>query len=83
MSLWKIGQNEPIAELTIPGELPNRHAMAYTPSTNLFACGNRTEKEDESWDENDLENGAVYVWDVTSDSFNTSSEESIRILSIT
>ena len=64
--LWEIGQNEPIAELTIPGELPNRRAMAYAPATNLIACGNGTEKKDECWDENDPENGAVYVWDVAS-----------------
>ena len=64
--LWEIGQNEPIAELTIPGELPDRRAMAYAPATNLLACGNGTEKKDECWDENDPENGAVYVWDVAS-----------------
>ena len=60
--LWEIGQNEPIAELTIPGELPNRRAMAYAPTTNLLACGNGTDADD--WHENDPENGAVYVWDV-------------------
>ena len=65
LNLWEIGQSEPIAELTIPGGLPNhRHGMAYTPATNLLACGNGTEKDSESWHENDPENGAVYVWDV-------------------
>ncbi len=64
LCLWGIGQNEPIAEFTIPGELPNRRVMAYAPAANLLACGNGTEKGDESWDENDPENGAVYVWDV-------------------
>lgn len=64
LNLWEIGQSEPIAELTIPGELPNRRAMAYAPTTQLLACGNGTEKDSESWDENDPENGAVYVWDV-------------------
>ncbi len=65
LNLWEIGQNEPIAELTIPGEPPDRrHGMAYAPATNLLACGNGTEKDDESWQENDPENGAVYVWDV-------------------
>ena len=66
LNLWEIGQSEPIAELTIPGELPNRRAMAYAPTTNLLACGNGTEKDDESRQENDSENGAVYVWDVAS-----------------
>ncbi len=65
LNLWKIGQNEPIAELTIPGGLPDqRTGMAYAPATNLLACGGGTEKDDESWQENDPENGAVYVWDV-------------------
>ncbi len=64
LNLWEIGQSEPIAEFTIPGELPNRRAMAYAPATNLLACGNGTEKDSESWQENDPENGAVYVWDV-------------------
>ena len=62
LNLWEIGQSEPIAELTIPGEPPNRYAMAYAPATNLLACGNRTDIKD--WQENDPENGAVYVWDV-------------------
>ena len=67
VNLWEIGQSEPIAELTIPGEPPDRrHGMAYAPATNLLACGNGTEKDSESWDENDSENGAVYVWDVAS-----------------
>ena len=64
--LWEIGRSEPIAELSIPGELPNRRVMAYSPGTNLLACGNGTEKDDENWQENDPENGAVYVWDVAS-----------------
>ena len=64
LNLWEIGKCEPIAELTIPGALPNRRAMAYAPVTNLLVCGNGTRKNDESWDENDPENGAVYVWDV-------------------
>ena len=62
LCLWEIGRNEPIAELTIPGELPNRRAMAYAPVTNLLACGNGTKAED--LQENDPEIGAVYVWDV-------------------
>ena len=62
LKLWEIGQSEPIAELTIPGEPPNRYAMAYAPATNLLACGNGTEAEDGH--EKDPENGAVYVWDV-------------------
>ncbi len=62
LNLWKIGQSEPIAELTIPGELPYQRAMAYAPATNLLACGNGTDAE--NWQENDPENGAVYVWDV-------------------
>ncbi len=67
LNLWEIGQSEPIAELTVPGEPPDRRdGMAYAPATNLLACGNGTEKDGESWDENDPENGAVYVWDVTS-----------------
>ena len=65
LNLWEIGQSEPIAELTVPGEPPDRrNGMAYAPATNLLACGNGTEKDSESWDENDRENGAVYVWDV-------------------
>ncbi len=65
LNLWKIGQSEPIAELTIPGGLPNqRTGMAYAPATNLLACGNGTKNTDESWQENDPENGAIYVWDV-------------------
>lgn len=64
LNLWEIGQSEPIAELTIPGEPPDRRAMAYAPATNLLACGNGTKKADENWQENDPENGAVYVWDV-------------------
>ena len=66
LNLWEIGQSAPIAELTIPGEPPIRHAMAYSPVTNLLACGNGTEKDGENWHENDPENGAVYVWDVAS-----------------
>ena len=66
LNLWKIGQSAPIAELTIPGEPPIRHAMAYSPVTNLLACGDGTEKDGENWHENDPENGAVYVWDVVS-----------------
>ena len=67
LNLWKIGQSEPIAELTIPGEPPDRrNGMAYAPATNLLTCGNGTAKDDESWQENDPENGAVYVWDVSS-----------------
>ena len=67
LNLWEIGQSEPIAELTMPGELPDRrNGMAYAPATQLLACGNGTEKDSESWDENDPENGAVYVWDVAS-----------------
>ncbi|MCG9128764.1 WD40 repeat domain-containing protein [Candidatus Poribacteria bacterium] len=62
LNLWKIGQSEPICELTIPGDLPHRHAMAYSATTNLLACGNGTVAED--WDEVDPENGAVYVWNV-------------------
>ncbi len=65
LNLWEIGQSEPIAELTIPGGLPNqRTGMAYAPATNLLACGNGTKNTDESWQENDPENGAIYVWDV-------------------
>ena len=65
LNLWEIGQSEPIAELTVPGEPPDRrHGMAYAPTTQLLACGNGTEKKDDCWDENDPENGAVYVWDV-------------------
>ena len=65
LNLWEIGRNEPIAELTVPGEPPDRrYGMAYAPATQLLACGNGTEKDSESWDENDPENGAVYVWDV-------------------
>ena len=67
LNLWEIGQSEPIAELTVPGEPPDRReGMAYAPTTNLLACGNGTEKDGECWDENDPENGAVYVWDVAS-----------------
>ncbi len=67
LNLWEIGQSEPIAELTIPGEPPDRRdGMAYAPATNLLACGNGTEKDSDIWDENDPENGAVYVWDVSS-----------------
>ena len=67
LNLWKIGQSEPIAELTIPGGLPDqRTGMAYAPATNLLAYGNGARKDGESWDENDPENGAVYVWDVAS-----------------
>ncbi|RKU25401.1 hypothetical protein C6497_16200 [Candidatus Poribacteria bacterium] len=65
LNLWEIGQSEPIAQLTIPGELPNRYAMTYAPNTNLLACGNGTDVED--WDEDDPENGAVYVWNVASE----------------
>ncbi len=64
LNLWEIGQSEPIAELTIPGGLPNRRAMAYSPTTNFLACADGTDAKD--WHENDLENGAVYVWDVES-----------------
>ena len=64
LNLWEIGQGEPIAKFTIPGEPPDRRAMTYSPVTNLLACGNGTEKDGESWHENDPENGAVYVWDV-------------------
>ena len=65
LNLWKIGQSEPIAELTIPGGLPNqRTGMAYAPATNLLAYGNGARKDFENWDENDPENGAVYIWDV-------------------
>ena len=67
LNLWKIGQSEPIAELTIPGGLPDqRNGMAYAPATNLLAYGNGARKDLESWDENDPENGAVYIWDVAS-----------------
>lgn len=65
LNLWEIGQSEPIAELTVPGEPPDRRdGMAYAPATQLLACGNGTEKDSECWQENDPENGAVYVWDV-------------------
>lgn len=65
LNLWEIGQSEPIAELTVPGEPPDRRdGMAYAPATQLLACGNGTEKDSENWDESDPENGAVYVWDV-------------------
>ncbi len=65
--LWEIGQSEPIAELIIPGGLPDqRTGMVYAPATNLLAYGNAMRKDGESWDENDPENGAVYVWDVAS-----------------
>ena len=65
LNLWEIGQSEPIAELTIPGGLPSqRTGMAYAPATNLLAYGNATSNDGESWQENDPENGAVYVWDV-------------------
>ena len=66
LNLWEIGQSEPIAELTIPGEPPVRRAMAYSPATNLLACGNGMEKDDEDQHRNDPEIGAVYVWDVAS-----------------
>ena len=63
LNLWEIGQSEPITEITIPGGLPNhQHGMAYAPATNLLACGNGTDAE--NWQENDPENGAVYVRDV-------------------
>ena len=63
LNLWEIGQREPIAELTLPGGLPDqRDGMAYAPLANLLACGNGTSAKE--WDENDPENGAVYVWDV-------------------
>ena len=65
LNLWEIGQREPKAQLTIPGELPYRRAMTYSPNTNLLACGNGTDVED--WDENDIENGAVYVWNTVSE----------------
>ena len=66
LNLWEIGQSEPIAEFTIPGEAPDLgFGMTYAPATNLLACGNGNDKDDECWDENDPENGAVYVWDVT------------------
>ena len=65
LNLWEIGQRDPIAQLTIPGELPNRYAMTYAPNTNLLVCGNGTDVED--WDEDDPENGAVYVWNVASE----------------
>ena len=58
--LWEFGQSEPIAKLKVPE--PDRFAMAYSPTTNLLACGNGTDIDD--WHENDPENGAVYVWDV-------------------
>jgi WD40 repeat protein len=65
LNLWEIGKSEPIAELTVPGGLPDRrHGMAYAPATNLLAYGNGTDAND--WHENDPENGAVYVWDVAS-----------------
>ena len=65
LNLWEIGHSEPIAELTMPGGLPDRrHGMAYAPATNLIACGNGTDAKD--WQENDPENGAVYVQDVAS-----------------
>ena len=68
LNLWEIGQSEPVAELTIPGGLPDqRTGMAYAPATNLLAYGNGARKDGgEGWDENDPENGAVYVWDVAS-----------------
>ena len=65
LNLWEIGQSEPIADLTMPGGLPDRrHGMAYAPATNLLACGNGTDVKDSH--ENDPEIGAVYVWDVAS-----------------
>ena len=65
LNLWEIGQSKPIAELTIPGELPDRRdGMAYAPATNLLVCGNGTDAN--NWQENDPENGAVYVRDVAS-----------------
>ena len=66
LNLWEIGKSEPIAELTIPGGSPDlRNGMAYAPATNLLSYGNATRK-DEDWQQNDPENGAVYVWDVAS-----------------
>ncbi len=65
LNLWEIEQSKPISKLTIPGELPYRSAMVYSPNTNLLACGNGTDVED--WDEDDPENGAVYVWNVPSE----------------
>ncbi len=62
LNLWEIGKGKPITELTIPGELPHRRSMAYSPTTNLLACGHGTDAKD--WDEDDPENGAVYVWNV-------------------
>ena len=63
LNLWKIGHSEPIAELTMPGGLPDRrNGMAYAPATNLLACGNGTDTKDSY--ENDPEIGAIYVWDV-------------------
>ncbi len=68
LNLWEIGQSEPIAELTIPGGVPHqRTGMAYAPATNLLAYGNGAKKNSESWDENDPENGAVYVRDVANE----------------
>ena len=65
LNLWEIGHSEPIAEVTMPGGLPDRrHGMAYAPTTNLLACGNGTDAKDSH--ENDPEIGAVYVWDVAS-----------------
>lgn len=65
LNLWEIGHSEPITELTMPGGLPDRrNGMAYAPATNLLACGNGTDAKD--WQENDPENGAVYVQDVAS-----------------
>ena len=65
LNLWEIGQSEPIAEFTVPGEPPDRRGgMAYAPATNLLACGYGTDAN--NWQENDPENGAVYVWDVAS-----------------
>ena len=66
LTLWEIGQSKPIAELTPPVEHPEcfgRFGMAYSPITNLLACGNGIDAED--LPENHPENGAVYVWDVT------------------
>ena len=62
LNLWEFGRSEPIARLTVSGKLPYRRAMTYSPTTNLLAGGNGTDAE--YWQENDPENGAVYVWDV-------------------
>ena len=36
--------------------------MAYSPTTNLLACGRGADAKD--WNEDDPENGTVYVWNV-------------------